>query len=357
MLLIYREHRETRRRIVFGRIELSLTLVALVLSLATPSARSEDPALVNLEFDANRIHDAATFVFVNATAPAADLARLDPSGKSCAHSIGFGRAGAHEFVVSVQLAGENQPAQLDGLSALGRQAVARLNQLGMIIDVSQLSPRALLQATKLSQAPVVASHSSTEETGEGARSLSDLELEAIKKTGGIVHVIGFRAHSRVAREDQNPRARQLAAAGGQRALASNFHGGDDPERELYEATPRAATVEGLLDTVDDVVRQIGVEHVGICADFNRGGGVLGWQNESEALNVTQSLLRRGYTEDQIAKLWGGNFARVVRNVRAASGRVRSGRADARETRGSKRDGQALSAVGKITVDTSPASRQ
>ncbi len=91
------------------------------------------------------------------------------------------------------------------------------------------------------------------------------------------------------------------------------------------STPRrrgTATVDDLVDAIDYAVRRIGIDHVGISSDFNHGGGVIGWKDESEAPNVTEVLVRRGYTEDQIAKLWGANFLRVFREVEAVSGRLR-----------------------------------
>jgi membrane dipeptidase len=69
-------------------------------------------------------------------------------------------------------------------------------------------------------------------------------------------------------------------------------------------------VAQLVNTIDYAVKKIGVDHVGIASDFNHGGGVVGWDNEGEAMNVTVELLRRGYSEKDIGKLWGGNFLRV-----------------------------------------------
>src|SRR4029077_4771327 len=81
-----------------------------------------------------------------------------------------------------------------------------------------------------------------------------------------------------------------------------------PKQPAENASP--ATVAQLVDAIGYAVKKIGVDHVGIASDFNHGGGVAGWQNEGEAQNVTAELLRRGYSERDIAKLWGGNFLRV-----------------------------------------------
>ena len=77
--------------------------------------------------------------------------------------------------------------------------------------------------------------------------------------------------------------------------------------------PRA-TVKDLVDHIDYAVKKIGVDHVGISSDFNGGGGIDGWNNAGETLNVTAELVRRGYTEEQIAKIWGGNLLRVMEQV-------------------------------------------
>ncbi len=77
-----------------------------------------------------------------------------------------------------------------------------------------------------------------------------------------------------------------------------------------------ATVAQYVDQLDYVIKKIGIDHVGISSDFNHGGGVVGWDNEGEALNVTAELLRRGYTQADIAKLWGGNFLRVWAKVQS-----------------------------------------
>jgi membrane dipeptidase len=93
-------------------------------------------------------------------------------------------------------------------------------------------------------------------------------------------------------------------------------------RELYSFAPRDATVANLVEAIGYAVKRIGIDHVGISSDFNHGGGIVGWKDESEAPNVTRELLRRGYNEDEIAKLWGGNFLRVFRQVEAVSDKLR-----------------------------------
>ena len=96
---------------------------------------------------------------------------------------------------------------------------------------------------------------------------------------------------------------------------------DELHREIYALAPKTATVADLVSAIDYAVKRIGIDHVGISSDFNHGGGVIGWKDESEAVNVTTELVRQGYTEEQIAKLWGRNFLRVFREVEAVSKRL------------------------------------
>ena len=81
-----------------------------------------------------------------------------------------------------------------------------------------------------------------------------------------------------------------------------------------------ATVSDFVDHIDYAVRLIGIDHVGISSDFDGGGGIAGWNHAGETLNVTVELVRRGYSEAEIAKLWGGNLLRVLREVESVAGR-------------------------------------
>jgi microsomal dipeptidase-like Zn-dependent dipeptidase len=172
-----------------------------------------------------------------------------------------------------------------GLSDLGKQAVRRLNDLGVLIDVSQLSTHALEQVISVTRAPVAATHSAVKGLVDTPRNLSDRELELIKKNGGVVQIVAFSKYLR-------PQSTEQIAA-----------------LQTVNAAPKA-TLAQFVDAIDYAVKRIGVDHVGISSDFNHGGGVIGWENEGESVNVTAELLRHGYGESDIAKLWGGNFLRV-----------------------------------------------
>ena len=182
-----------------------------------------------------------------------------------------------------------------------------------------------MQATAMSTSPVIASHSSTRRYADVPRNMDDEQLLALKKNGGVMQTVAFRGYVKV-----DPPAKQQALAalrqefgitggrgggGGRGALAAL-----PPERraeydrrlaEIEKQWP-AATVKDFVDHIDHAVKLIGIDHVGISSDFDGGGGVIGWNDASESPNVTIELVRRGYTEEQIAKLWGGNVLRVWR---------------------------------------------
>src|SRR5688572_3104499 len=216
-----------------------------------------------------------------------------------------------------------------GLSALGRRVVAEANRSGVMLDISHPSKKANLQTMQLSRAPVIASHSAMRALANHSRNLDDEELLALKRNGGVVQVVAFASYLKVPPAE---RTQALAAlrqefgltGGGNQALRSLA-----PERRAqYDArladidrrlpAPPRATVKDLADHVDYAVKRIGIDHVGISSDFDGGGGVDGWNNATETFNVTLELVRRGYTEPQIAKLWSGNLLRVMRDVEKVS---------------------------------------
>ncbi|QOQ77634.1 pyoverdine-tailoring dipeptidase-like protein PvdM [Pseudomonas poae] len=224
---------------------------------------------------------------------------------------------------------------LEGLSPIGQQAVHRLNDLGVIIDVSQMSTKALEQVAQLSRTPMVASHSAPRASVDIPRNLSDKELQLIKNGGGVVQVVGFPAYLRPlsqptqdklnalrARFDLPPLPNlAMALMPGDAIIAAwseqKFGQYASALYAILEEEPKA-TLKDWGDAIDYTVRKIGIDHVGISSDFNDGGGIQGWENVGEVRNVTAELIQRGYSEADIAKLWGGNFLRVWDQVQKAA---------------------------------------
>ncbi|KAF1033208.1 MAG: hypothetical protein GAK37_00196 [Pseudomonas sp.] len=227
------------------------------------------------------------------------------------------------------------PDALDGLSEIGKQAVHRLNDLGVIIDVSQMSTKALEQVAHLSRTPMVASHSAPRASVDIPRNLSDKEMQLIKDSGGVVQVVGFPAYLRpLSQPTQNKlnalRARfdlpplpnlAMALMPGDAIITAwseqKFGQYASALYAILDEEPKA-TLKDFGDAIDYTVRKVGIDHVGIASDFNDGGGIQGWNNVGEVRNVTAELIQRGYSEADIAKLWGGNFLRVWDQVQKAA---------------------------------------
>ena len=225
--------------------------------------------------------------------------------------------------------GTREPdAEHGGLSALGKAAVVKINALGGIVDISQLSSQAALQAIDLSAAPVIASHSNVRALTSVSRNLSDPEIDRIGETGGVIHIAPFRGYlfdSSAPNMDKNIRAvRKESGIEEDYLYPFELYWEIDDlalKRDFLTRTNALLGPIGLdemLDHVDYIVERIGVDHVGIGTDFNHGSGIIGFDDASEALNVTLALLKRGYSKDDIIKIWGGNFIRVWRAAEKAS---------------------------------------
>lgn len=264
--------------------------------------------------------------FLNAYSLGEDVAGFDWLQKEGVRVAGLTHAGNNAFADSSRPqagAGEEH----GGLSPLGNASVARLNDLGVLIDVSQLTPKGVFQTLELSRAPVVATHSAARALADHTRNLSDAELDAIKAGGGVVQVTPFNSYLLPQAPDYPARLKALRTQYGLDPTKNGYQGGDDlpqPRRDAFFAAYRAlspqADVRTYVDHIDYIARRIGVEHVGVGTDFNHGAGIEGFRNESQAPNVTRELVARGYSEAQIAQIWGGNFLRVLKAAEAGAKR-------------------------------------
>ena len=236
----------------------------------------------------------------------------------------FDHAGHNDFADSSRPQPGEPVAEHGGLSPLGKQAVSKLNDLGVLIDVSQLSTDALLQTVALSRVPVAATHSAVRALVENGRNLRDAELDAIRKNGGVVQVTPFTSYLTLPDQASRERFTAIRARYGLAAdYASTYDGSEalpEARRTAYldeiSAARSRASLSDFVDHIDYIARRIGWQHVGIGTDFDHGAGVTGFDSAAEAPNVTRELLRRGYSEEQIAAIWGGNFLRVLRAAEA-----------------------------------------
>jgi len=223
--------------------------------------------------------------------------------------------------------GRHEPVEEHGgLSDLGRAAITRINELGAVVDISQLSKAAAMQVLELSTAPVIASHSNVRPLTDVSRNLSDEEIDRIGALGGVIHIAPFKAYL----YDSTNKALdgKIRAARREAGVAEDYYYPfelyweiDDTEIQTKFLTTVSgllgpSSVELMLNHIDYVVKRVGVEHVGIGTDFNHGSGIEGFVDASEAMNVTAGLLARGYSQPDIEKIWGGNFVRVMRAAAA-----------------------------------------
>jgi membrane dipeptidase len=293
---------------------------------------------------------------------AADVRRIAASGKKVAligiengYPIGTDIGRVKEFYdrggryISLahnghsQLADSNTGEQTNdwlhhGLSDLGRQVIAEMNRLGIMVDVSHPSKAAIMQMIELSRAPVMASHSSVRALADHSRNMDDEMLQAVGKMGGVVQITAFNSYIKV---PPPPTAERTAALEALRTEFGITGGGPGAMAGLSEARraefrvrmtqldgafppPPRATVSDFVDHIDYAVALIGLDHVGISSDFDGGGGVEGWNDAAETFNVTLELVRRGYTEEQIGKLWSGNLLRVMEAVERVAREMQAG---------------------------------
>lgn len=219
-----------------------------------------------------------------------------------------------------------QTAEHNGLSAFGEQVVAEMNRVGMMVDVSHISKAAMMHAVRVSRAPVIASHSSTRAIADHPRNMDDEQLRALRTNGGVMQTVAFAAYVKIQPPERLEAIRLLrerllvTGASSVRSLPADKQAEYDRDlAEIDRKWPRA-TVRDFVDHIDHAVKLIGVDHVGISSDFDGGGGVEGWNSAAETFNVTLELVRRGYSETDIRKLWGGNLLRVWRAVDAVKAR-------------------------------------
>src|SRR6185503_11455109 len=259
-----------------------------------------------------------------------------------------------------------------GLSPLGRQVIQEMNKWGIMVDVSHPSKGSMMQAIGLSKAPVIASHSSVRKLANHSRNMDDEMLMAMKTNGGVVQMVALSGYVKADPAERGPAIaalrQEFALPGGRGGgpgagrgaapaatppcpvegaapAAGAGRGGRGATAGLDTLTPEKraeferrlaeidrkwpavgrATVSDFVDHIDYAVKLIGVDHVGISSDFDGGGGIDGWNSAAETFNVTLEMVRRGYTEEQIGKIWSGNLLRVWGEVEKVAKEIQAGR--------------------------------
>lgn len=222
-----------------------------------------------------------------------------------------------------------------------------MNRLGMMIDVSHPSKESMRQMIELSKAPIIASHSSARALCDHSRNLDDEQLIWLKENGGVVQTVAFQSYINIEKNNARNEAitvirQEIADSLGVNWYNRNeFRALSDEDKDIFSnyrnqimtladkkaATnsniPPAVNVEDFVDHIDYLVSKIGINHVGISSDFDGGGGVEGWSDASETFSVTLELVKRGYNETEIAKLWSGNLLRVLDEVEVVAKNIQS----------------------------------
>ncbi len=242
-----------------------------------------------------------------------------------------------------QLADSSGPKEPlnNGLSEQGRKVVAEMNRLGMMVDLSHASAKSFWDTIAISKAPVIESHSGCAALAPSDRNLTDDQLKALAKNGGVIQIVALNEYLKTPSPERAKAVQALRdelglggrRGGGRGQGGRSGQGGTRPamtpeqraaQEKLYatyeerlkpiDAKYPGATLKEYVDHIDHAVQVAGIDHVGIGTDFDGGGGIPGFNDHSEALNVTVELVKRGYSEDQIDKIWGGNLLRVWREV-------------------------------------------
>lgn len=235
--------------------------------------------------------------------------------------------------------GEKDSLWVDkGVSDLGKLVIKEMNKWGIMIDVSHPSKQSIKDMITLSKAPIIASHSSARALCNHSRNLDDEQLEWMKSNGGVVQTVAFSSYVSTEKHSAHAAAlsekvtalakekglemkswdeiRKLEATERDRYMKTYRAMSEEAASMMSDEDPKPVDVADYVDHIDYLVKKMGLDHVGISSDFDGGGGIYGWNDASETLNVTAELVKRGYTEAQIAQLWSGNLLRVLDDVSA-----------------------------------------
>jgi membrane dipeptidase len=230
----------------------------------------------------------------------------------------------------------------NGLSELGKEVVSEMNRLGIMVDVSHPSKEAMRQMIELSKAPIIASHSSARALCNHSRNLDDEQLGWMKENGGVVQTVAFRSYLNTEKNEARSEIETKIGKEIMDSIGGTWHEWNEvkelsaADREDFytnfevmarvrteklksvKGLPPAVNVSDFVDHIDYLIEKMGINHVGISSDFDGGGGIDGWNDASETFNVTLELVQRGYSEEEIEKLWSGNLLRVLDEVAAAA---------------------------------------
>ncbi|MBI2497246.1 MAG: membrane dipeptidase, partial [Opitutae bacterium] len=249
---------------------------------------------------------------------------LDAGNVAKFHALGMRMLGLTHMLNNDIADSSTDPrgAEWGGLSPLGREVAAECTRLGVVLDASHASDAALRDLLEISRAPVVLSHSGCRAVCDHPRNIGDEFLRALAARGGVLQLNALPVAVVPVPEDGRTAAisailLRLRDAVLTPELQAVIH--DEWNRHEAQYPNPPATLDDYVRHIEHAVAVAGIDHVGIGCDFDGGGGVAGLNEVSDYPNLTAALLRRGWTETDLAKLWGGNTLRVMRACEQAAG--------------------------------------
>ncbi|MFC2118225.1 membrane dipeptidase [Bacteroidota bacterium] len=281
----------------------------------------DNPDLVELALtpdDAHRIERAgkrAAFISMENGYPiGTDIKNIEEFYKLGARCITLSHSGNNDICDS-----SSGEAEHNGLSKFGKLVIKEFNRLGIIIDVSHISDKSFYDVIELSEAPVIASHSNAYALCNSSRNIKDDMLKKLAENGGVIQMCPLSSFVK----DFPPNLERDEARKALGEKYGNWRELSDEDRQAYRTESReidkkfprpSATLSDFVDHIDHVKEVAGINHIGIGSDFDGGGGIEGMYDVSEMGNITVELVRRGYTKEEIRKIWGENTMRVMREV-------------------------------------------
>lgn len=215
----------------------------------------------------------------------------------------------------------------NGLTDFGKQVVVEMNRLGMMVDISHVADKTFYDAIAVTQAPVIASHSSARALTNAPRNMTDDMLRAVTKNGGVVQVNfyngfideDYRKASTAMRKDADAAVEKFVEERKAQGKPVSYADYDKIQREWAAKVPRPP-FKSLIDHIDHIAKVAGVDHVGLGSDFDgiSGASPLGMDSAADLPRITQALLDRGYSAADIHKILGGNVLRVFAEVERVS---------------------------------------
>jgi len=296
----------------------------------------EEVAIALTPQDVSRIHKQGKIVAIigleNGYPAGEDLKNIEKFYKLGVRYITLSHIG-HNQICDSSLGLDAQPPVHNGLSPFGKKVVAEMNRLGMIIDVSHIGKQSVLDVIRLSKAPVMASHSTHRDFCGIERMWDDEQLLALRNKSGVFHLVGLSMTIKAEPPEKTAAISELREELGfpkeywpfflafEKAPLETSREYNKRLEAIEQQFP-SASVKDFVDHIDDLVERIGIDHIGISSDFyDQSWSLKGWRDAGETFNITLELVRRGYTEEQIAKIWSGNTLRVWSEVIEAARRI------------------------------------